>query len=248
MDDGLIKLLEPAGFTTKEAKIYLALLELGQGTVAKIAKKSELKRPIIYIILEGLIKRGYVSELPNQKINSYQAINPLIILNQLKDSAKNLSEMLPILQTLGNSSQNKPKITYYDTPSGIWNAYDEMNHIKDLFLITSYAKMEQFFPQELKRWFNNYNQGLYRLAGQHLIPDTPEDIEIGKKLVASNQQVRVLKNLNNLDMDFVIFGNKLAITAFEENPFAIIIESVGVAKSMRDIFNMVWTIGFKIKN
>ena len=246
MDEGLIKLLEPAGFTDKEAKVYLALLELGQGTVAKIAKKSELKRPIIYILLEGLIKRGYVSELPNQKINVYQAIDPSIILNQLKVSAKNFSEMLPILQTMGNRSQNKPKITYYDTPKGIWNAYDEMNHIKDSFLITSYAKMNRFFPEEIAGWFKNYDLGLYKMAGQHLITDTPEDIEIGKKLLAANQQVRVLKNLSNLAIDFSVFGNKLAITAYEENPFAIIIESADVAKSMRDIFDVVWAGGKEI--
>lgn len=240
MDESLIKLLEPAGFTEKEAKVYLALLELGRGTVAEIAKKSGLKRPIIYVLLEGLIKRGYASELPDQKINSYQAIDPSVILNQLKTGVKNFSEMIPLLQTLGNRGQNKPKISYYDNLSGIWNAYEEMNHVKDSFFITSYAKLNHLFPKEVTGWFRNYDLGLYQLAGRHLIPDTPEDKVIGQRLVKADQQVRLLAGIKNLDMDFSVYGNKLAITAFDENPFAIIMESAGIAKSLRDIFDLVW--------
>ncbi|KKQ22634.1 MAG: hypothetical protein US37_C0002G0259 [Candidatus Moranbacteria bacterium GW2011_GWF2_37_11] len=45
MDLDLIKLLEESGFTGKEARVYLALLELGQGNVTEIAKISDLKRP-----------------------------------------------------------------------------------------------------------------------------------------------------------------------------------------------------------
>jgi len=42
MDLDLIKLLEESGFTGKEARVYLALLELGQGNVTEIAKISDL--------------------------------------------------------------------------------------------------------------------------------------------------------------------------------------------------------------
>ena len=240
MDESLIKLLEPAGFTDKEAKVYLALLELGRGTVAEIAKKSDLKRPIIYVLLEGLIKRGYASELPDQKINTFQAIDPAVILNQLKTGVKNFSEMIPILQTLGNRGHNKPKISYYENLSGIWNAYEEMNHIKDSFFITSYAKLDKLFPKEVENWFKNYDRGLYQLAGKHLIPDTPGDRVIGQRLIKADQQVRLLSGIRNLGMDFSVYGNKLAITAFDENPFAIIMESAGIVKSLREIFDLVW--------
>ncbi len=113
MDTDLLKLLEQTGFTEKEARVYLALLELGKGDVSDIAKIAELKRSIIYVLLEELIKRGYISELPNQKINTYHAIDPSFILNELKITTKNFSEMLPIFRTLRNKGRKRPKITYY---------------------------------------------------------------------------------------------------------------------------------------
>jgi sugar-specific transcriptional regulator TrmB len=109
MDQELLKLMESTGFTEKESRVYLALLELGPCDVTAIANRAELKRSIIYVIIEGLVKRGYVSELPNTKINTYQAGDPTIILNQLKVTAKNFSQMLPILHTLGSQERPSPK-------------------------------------------------------------------------------------------------------------------------------------------
>ena len=40
----LEKILKNIGLNEKEAKIYLALLELGKSKVPEIAKKAELKR------------------------------------------------------------------------------------------------------------------------------------------------------------------------------------------------------------
>ena len=37
------------GFTPKEAKVYLSILEYGQATMSMIARKTNLKRPIFKI-------------------------------------------------------------------------------------------------------------------------------------------------------------------------------------------------------
>jgi len=88
MDQDLITLLEQTGFTQKEAGVYLALLELGKGTVTQISKITKLKRSIIYVLLEGLIKRGCANKIPGLKINEYHAIDPSFILSQLKTTTK----------------------------------------------------------------------------------------------------------------------------------------------------------------
>ena len=50
MDNDLLKTIESIGFRPKESQVYLALLELGTGTVSQIAKTAELKRPVTYIM------------------------------------------------------------------------------------------------------------------------------------------------------------------------------------------------------
>jgi len=247
MDEGLIKLLEESGFTGKEARVYLALLELGQGNVTEIAKIADLKRPIIYVILESLIKRGYASELPARKINTFQATDPAVILGQLRGITKNFSEMLPILRTLGNKGSKKPKIRYYDTAEGILNIWDnEMNNAKEAFFISSYKRIEEKFPGKIVEWIKKAEKGVINSGFRHLTSDSQYEMELTKKFLSVNQSVRILPELKDSHMDFTIYDNKLAITSLEENPFIVVIESEELARSIKPLFELAWERGKEI--
>ena len=245
MDTDLIKLLEDTGFTEKEARVYLALLELGKGDVSDIAKASNLKRSIIYVLLEGLIKRGYVSELPNQKINTYQAIDPSVILGQLKSVTKNFSEMLPILRTLRNKGGKRPKITYYENKESIWSIYESINLAEDAFFISSYKRIEKHFPGACEKWVTNYKKDIIPVQGKHLVANNEFDLQIGKEFKAIGQQVKYLPG-SDFNMDFTLYENKLAITSLEDEPFIVVIESQELVNSIRPIFEIAWKSGREV--
>lgn len=247
MDTELIKLLESSGFTQKEAAVYLALLELGKGDVGEIAKISDLKRPIIYILLEGLIKRGYVSQIPDKKVNTYQAIDPSIILNQLKLTTKNFSEMLPFMQTLANKGKKKPKISFIDTKEGIWNIYQQMTDTDDCFYITSYVNIEKHFPNAVEKWIEDYKRKKIKLKARHLISNNQREKELGKLIAGIGQEVKFLPEVDNYSMDFTIFKNKLAIASLEDEPFLVLFESEALVKSMKPFFELAWEKGEEVK-
>lgn len=243
MDKDLLNIIESADFKPKEASIYLALLELGQGTVSKIAQLTELKRPIVYVVLEKLIKEGYVSQLPEKKINLYQATDPAVILGEKRTFLKNFSEMLPLLQTLRNKGKKRPKIQYIESKEGIWKSYEEMNYVENPFFISSYTQINKTFPDGVDYWIKNYERGIYKFTGRHLIPDNPEDRKIGKKLTKIHQKVRYLPNAKEFKMDFTIYGNKLGITSLSEEPFFVSIESEDLVNAMKPIFEIAWRAG-----
>jgi HTH-type transcriptional regulator, sugar sensing transcriptional regulator len=247
MDQNLLKLIESAGFTDKEARIYLALLELGQGDVTDIAKISNLKRAIIYVILEGLIKRGYVSQFPDRKINTYRAVDPAIILSQLKITTKNFSEMLPFMQTLANKGKKKPKISFFETKDAIWSVYQQMSNAKEYFFITSYTDIKKHFPKAIEEWVKDYKLKKVKPNTRHLISNNQNEKEIAKIFMETGQEVRFLPETKNFNMDFTIFENKLAITSFKENPFMLLIESEVLIKSMMLFFELAWEKGVELK-
>ena len=53
----LIEVLNKTGLHEKEAKVYLALLELGTADVSDIAAKAGVKRPTSYLVLDELKER-----------------------------------------------------------------------------------------------------------------------------------------------------------------------------------------------
>ncbi len=247
MDQDLIKLLETTGFTEKEAQVYLALVELGTGNVTDISKITKLKRSIIYVILEGLMKRGYASELPNLKINTYQATDPTVILSQLKNVAKNFSEMLPMIRTLGSNGKNKPKISYHDTREAILKIWESMSFEDDIFYVYSCERSEQYFPGITDRWAKGYNKKVFPIGNRHLVPNNKNEVEIAQKFLAVGERVRFLEDLKGIGMDFSLYSNKIAITSLEENPFIVVIESEELAKSIRPIFEIAWAKGKELK-
>jgi sugar-specific transcriptional regulator TrmB len=248
MDETLLKLLEQAGFTEKEARVYLALLELGRGRVSDIAKKADLKRTIIYVILEGLIKRGYVTEVPGGKINIYQSIDPSSIIDQLKTVTKNFSEMLPVFRTLSSKGKRRPKISYHESKQSILKVYDEMSNAKEAFMVSAYSRLQKHFPGAIENWTENLTKGIYELKAKHLIPHKPNEIEIGRQFIRAKQKVKTLIDLRNLNMDFVIYKNKLAITSLEDELFMVVIESEELVKSMLPLFEIAWQKGEEIKD
>lgn len=112
----LIKL----GLSEKEAKVYLAALELAQDTVQNISKKAGVNRPTTYVILDSLTKLGLVYTIEEAGKTKYCANSPkeleLILNRRQKKIAEDQEELLdtmPQLEALFNSSGTKPAIRYY---------------------------------------------------------------------------------------------------------------------------------------
>lgn len=244
MDSGLKKLLEDSGLSDKESSVYLALLELGQATVARIAHITKLKRSIIYVTLEDLARQGYVSRVTSRKIITYAVSDPSIIAARLTTTAKYFSEMLPYLQTLGNKNNQRPRITYYDTWEGIWNVFRETSYCKNVLLVTSYARLMQRHPVATEAWFAGCERGVYKLKGwKHLVPDKPSEMEFIQRLTHIGQNVRTIAGDDFHSVDLAVYDDKVSITAIEEHPFMVVLQSVSLACSLRAMLESIWMTG-----
>ncbi len=240
MDQTLLKVLENVGFGEKEALVYAALAELDEGTVAKISQKAGLKRPGTYVVLGALMARGYVSELPGRKINTYQAIDAGAILGRLQERVKDFSDFVPVIRMLANRSGARPKISFFESKEGILNVYESINRTSSAFFITSYARINRHFPGLVEKWLRDFEKKRYKLKGVHIVPDDEGEMKYARRFPAVGQKVRKLAALRDLTMDFSIFDNKLVISSLGEDLFMVVIESEDIARSVRAIFEVVW--------
>ncbi len=130
MDYKISENLQSLGLQPNETKVYLAILELGQGTVSEISKSAQLNRTTGYDVLErlalyGLInrttvgskKQRYVAEPPS-RLRRYLENKK----NQAERRLTDISEVLPDLQNL-YKKENKPVIKFFEGRDGIKNIY-----------------------------------------------------------------------------------------------------------------------------
>lgn len=132
----LINDLKKIGLNEKEAKVYLALLTLGGGSVQEIALHSDVKRSTVYVILEELAKMGLCGTIGEQNKTIYSASDPEALKSLIQIQKKELDERLDYfdkikenLDRINNKSQkNKPMVSFYEGKDGLLNSALEVNN------------------------------------------------------------------------------------------------------------------------
>jgi DNA-binding MarR family transcriptional regulator len=125
----MIEALQRAGLTKGEARVYLAITELGESTVGKIVDVSGVTKSIIYQILEKLIEKGLVSFSFKEKTKYFQAAPPDNLITYLEEqeetlneTKKEMRELIPQL-LMKRATANSGQVTVYQGFKGLMTVY-----------------------------------------------------------------------------------------------------------------------------
>ena len=84
--------LKKLGLKEKEAKVYLAGLELGPTSIIQLAERAGITRPTTYEIVSILEKRGLFAQTRIDKRTAYVAQSPETLLGILRSEERALAE------------------------------------------------------------------------------------------------------------------------------------------------------------
>ena len=121
-----IRILEELGLSSAEARIYLALLELGQSKTGRLIDKTKLQSSTVYHVLGSLVEKGIVSYIFIGKIKHYQAESPDTLLAFLEDKKKKLKEIIPELKEKERLSKQKQNAKVFEGIKGITTAFNDI--------------------------------------------------------------------------------------------------------------------------
>lgn len=154
--------LQNLGFSDKESSVYIALLELGKGTVSEISRKAGISRTTGYDILISLGQKGVVSVSGKEPKQEYVAESPTSILNYLEKEKRELEEHIQKSKDLINNLslihtvKNRPKIRFYEGKEGLKQVYEDT--LTSSEPIRAYATVDDmhnalhnYFPEYYKR-------------------------------------------------------------------------------------------------
>ena len=103
------KLIQAAGLTEGESKVYLALLKIGTSTTGPIVEKSGVANSIIYRILNSLIEKGLASYITKEKTKYFTSADPSKILDYIEErkemldnNKKAIENQIPHLMAMVN--------------------------------------------------------------------------------------------------------------------------------------------------
>ncbi len=115
------ELFQSIGLSTNEAKVYEALLHLGQSSVQKISVKSKVHRRNVYDSLHKLMERGLVTEIFVRGEKNFKAINPSRLLDIVREKEERIARLLPDMQKLYGSAEDMEEAYIYKGVEGVKN-------------------------------------------------------------------------------------------------------------------------------
>ena len=241
----LEKYLQEIGLNEKEAAIYLALLSVDNDSVANIAKKTKIKRPTVYFTLDGLTKKGLVSEVQADKKVHYMAEPPerleTFVERQkavLEERAARLKDVIPQIKSVQREQGERPVVKFFDGRDGAVSALEEFFTTDTkggtaYFIYSNDLLNEVFTKEEKKRYLNIrlskniHSESIYTFAGGKL-----ENIEDANR-------TRIDAEKYPITCDIAVYKDHVRITTLGDKISSIFIKSKDVADTLTSLFKLV---------
>lgn len=239
------KELQRLGFSEKESKVYVCLLELGSSPVSIIAKRAELPRVNCYYTLERLVKEGLASHVERNKIKHYIAEPPQRLISLFQDKLQSAKLILPELLSITNTLGDKPRIRYFEGRHKIQELLSTTAMGKENLVFTNLER----FMTSFGKWTEEYTSLLINTHTKQriLTPHTTKS----KQYVTSHYKDTSLNLIEvfhidptmfPLDIHISIFDQKVMFIAPQEHT-AILMEHQQYYTTLKAIFNLAWIGG-----
>lgn len=243
----MLDCLEKLGLSRKEAKVYLAALNLGEASpVSTIARKASIHRTSVYDTLEKLRKRGLVVKNKIKAARYYRALSPKKIINYLDEKKRELDQiledaedLLPDLEAEYKAMSNRPRVNFYEGEEGLMRVYEETLKAKEEILAYANAAVNH---STINRYLQDYykRRASKKISLRSISNDSKEDREQHARDKEELRECRLVpKNKIDFTPEINFFDNKIMIANWKEK-FGVIIESEEIAKVFKQTFELAW--------
>lgn len=239
--------LRELGLSYDEAKVYIALLELGGSYVSAIAKKAGVHRVVCYKILEGLTEKGLISQFSKNNVRHFSAEDPRILVRKQQQKLEHAEKILPKLLSLTHALAYKPKIQYYEGTVGIKNVLeDTLNAEHEIIGYTDFGALPKVLPeQELIEYAQKKLER--RIRTRFLSPHSNEGLKHLGYCYPQGFHTYLVEVLfidpseAPFEYQITFYNDRAAILSLNPKELlGMIIESAVYTKTERAVFELAW--------
>ncbi len=232
------------GFSEKEAKIYLAILSMGELPYSQVAAKTGIKRSTVYPVIEVLEKKAVVKTIKKKGVKYASALNPQILVNRFKQSAALAENMLPQLIDMAFESPLKPRIRFFDGLEGMKEILLELGHEKgETMGFTDYSHMPAALFEYIRKEIIPMRKDRKNFA-RLICPNTKKNQKIKKDDPGIYTEHRLLDSLSQKELyiELLLFGaSKVSISSFKKQEmFGFILDSQAAYDILSSLFEVMW--------
>jgi sugar-specific transcriptional regulator TrmB len=241
--------LKKFGLTENEARVYLALVELGEATATPIRNKTDLHTSRVYEALNSLIEKGMVSYFMRNNVKHFKAADPDVMFDILDDKKQELLKVMPQIKLLGNKKEKGYSVSLYEGYKAFKQIYDHvLFNLKsgdEILVLGAQPETVHFLGHT---FFKQYTQRrIKRKISMRIIfnHDALETAKEYNKLALT--KAKVLPEGTIAPAAFDIYPGKVSILILKEKPLVFHIDCKEVSDSYKQYFEFLWKVAKEVK-
>jgi sugar-specific transcriptional regulator TrmB len=242
------------GLSDKQAEIYLLLLKQGITSLLELSRRSTINRTTIYRIVEDLKKLNLVEEVVDDRGAKVKAIKPenlQLLLTQKETELDQLRNNLPDLISDLSAIKDKPsfstQVVYFRGQNGLKQLLWNILKAKGESVGYGYADWNQSvgreFAEKLRQ--ERVNRKIYDREIQNTDQAGPMSKWTSVKDYNQVYQARYIpKSVIDIKHDTYVYNDVFAFfNYYQEEMFGIEIHNAEIAKTQKQIFEVLWKMG-----
>jgi hypothetical protein len=241
------------GFSENEVSLYLDLAELGKASASILAKRSNMPRTTAYSVLEGLAKKGLISEEQQNATTYFSANNPKALLRLVEEkleSAKQQEKTARLLvDALSPYFTNKhfsiPRLQFFEGRSNVTTMlYDHFFQWQASIMKydkTWWGYQDHTFVDEHQKWLQFHWANKLADEKIHLFSNRApiEEALAGK---VSNREIRPVPEEYGFSSSIWVLGDYIVLMMTRQDPqYAFQMHDAVFASNLRSVFKLLWT-------
>lgn len=242
--------LQRIGLDEREAKVYLASLELGPSPVQKIAQRARVPRATTYLVLDDLKSKGFITTYDEGKKTFFVAQSPDQLQNLLKlkeqrlqEEKDSLKDLLPELKkiTQFKTDDTSPVVRYYEGEGGLKAFFRDIWRFegKEVLSLMDHDESTQLLSLAGGSWGDVAQKRKRHKVKRKLIVvgEKPEGL---KRIHKSGPAIFITKNQLPLRADVDIIGDFVGFMPYQKPLRCVLIHDPSIARTMSTIFHTIW--------
>lgn len=224
--------LEAIGLTRNEAKVYVYLVDHGTSKAGKVAKGTEIQRSSSYGAINGLVHKGLIGYALEGKVKIFQATGPARLQEYMKEQQELVTEMLPELKARHRASKTEGQVRLFKGKRGVKAVFKDIHRSHADVDVWgddgNFGKKMPIFSEQFIR-DQNLNKTKTRMVTR-------------SRFVSKHAGTvhRFVDDVTKSNIAVNIYGDKVALVIWTDDPEAIIIENKTAAKAFKSYFDFMW--------
>lgn len=246
--------LKNFGLEQKAVKVYLSLLQNGVLSALELSRKTGINRTSIYRTLEDLKNLGLAQEVLKNKSARFKAASPekldLILaqkeakLDKLKSSYQ---QILPLLNQLKDAASDNTQVIYFKGKRGIqqllWNTLKagKGSEVVGFGYLNWNDCAGRRFAEKLRQEY--VSRQVYAREILNNVDHIKSFTQVPEYIQKYYQGRSLPKSKIEINHDTYIYGDVVAFSHFyKKELFGLEIHNLEIAKSQKQVFNLLWEI------